>query len=80
MSKVDLNALIAALEKLNRLESRQDQLNALELVLVEAELNPSPLDFSDLMDGLELLSQMSGREAAPWDESLSDLEPFFAKV
>jgi hypothetical protein len=78
MSKIELRALIEALEVLDGCHSRQEQLDTLELLLVAAELNPSPMPFSDLMDGIELLSETSGRIAEPWDESRNDLQAFFA--
>jgi len=78
MDRIDLSALIAALEDIDRQLTRQGQLNRLELLLVEAELNPNPLPFQDITSALDLLGQVANREALPWSEAQLGLEPFFA--
>lgn len=77
-AKVDLKALITVLQDIDKQPSKQAQLDRLELFLVAAELNPNPLPFMDLSAGLDLLGEVSGREALAWGDCQTDLEPFFA--
>jgi len=76
--RVDLTALIKALQELDKQPTYEAQLNRLELLLVAAELNPNPLPFMDIVGGLDLLAQVSGREALAWGDNQANLEPFFA--
>jgi hypothetical protein len=74
---VDLTPLIELLQTLNQQDSRERQLAVIERRLVQAELDPCPLDFIDLKEGVELLNSVH-LETRTWLETALDLEPFFA--
>jgi hypothetical protein len=74
---VDLTALIELLQTLNQQDSRERQLSVMERRLVQAELDPCPLDFVDITEGVELLNSAS-LDTRHWLATATDLEPFFA--
>ena len=73
---IDLSALIRVLEKVNRETTREAQAATLERELVAAELNPSPIDFLNLSDAVNLLNaaDLPGRG---WEQADADLAGFF---
>jgi hypothetical protein len=77
MQKTDLSPLIKALEVMNQAETYEAQHAKLELILIEAELNPCPADFYNVNRALVLLAQVTNREALPWNDDRDELEPFF---
>jgi hypothetical protein len=77
MQKIDLTPLIKALEAMNQAKTYEAQLAELELILIEAELNPCPADFYNVNQALVLLAQVTSREVLPWSDDRDELEPFF---
>lgn len=75
-ANAEFRQLITLLIDLNNYETEAEQLAALELRLVEAELNPTCLDFDDLRHALKLLGKVNleGRE---WQETPSELKSYF---
>jgi hypothetical protein len=78
MINAQFTQLIKLLTELQNLDTEAEQLAAIELRLVEAELNPSCLDFEDLTRALEVLAKVNPR-AHQWTEATQDLEQFFSK-
>lgn len=75
-ANAEFRELITLLIDLNNYETEAEQLAALELRLVEAELNPTCLDFDDLKHALQLLSKVN-LEGRQWQETPSELESYF---
>lgn len=72
----EFRQLIKLLTEIDKHSTEEAQLAAIELRLVEAELNPCCLDYEDLKRALKLLSQihLTGRE---WQETAEELETYF---
>jgi len=68
--------LAELLLELNQYDTEQEQLNAIERRLVEAELNPSCYDYDNFRLAFKLLSrlELSSRE---WQETSEELEIYF---
>lgn len=68
----EFRQLIDILASISHLETEQEQLDALELRLVSAELNPDCRDIVELTHALEVLSKISakGRASANTPEHL----------
>jgi len=77
MKKLDLTPLIKALEAMNQAETYEAQHAKLELILIEAELNPDPDAFVDFAISVEMLQPTLNRELTSWHEAKADFKPFF---
>ena len=75
---IDLTALIEALQKVNRAETYEDQLTELEIALVEAELNPKPSKYTQMIWGIDLVKQIDITKRR-WQPLELDLSGFFAE-
>jgi hypothetical protein len=78
MINAEFTQLIKLLSAIKDLDTEAEQLAAIELRLVEAELNPNCLDFEHLTRALEVLAKVNPR-AYEWTENTKDLEQFFSK-
>jgi hypothetical protein len=55
----EFSQLIKLLSEINKLNSEEAQLEAIELRLVEAELNPCIMDFVEIKHALKVLSKIN---------------------
>jgi hypothetical protein len=78
MIKAEFTELIKLLSAIQNLETEAEQLAAIELRLVAAELNPNCIDFEHLTRALEVLAKINPR-SYEWTENTKDLEKFFSK-
>jgi hypothetical protein len=78
MINAEFTQLIKLLSAIKDLDTEAEQLAAIELRLVEAELNPNCLDFEHLTRALEVLAKINPR-AYEWTDKTKDLEQFFSK-
>lgn len=78
MINAEFTELIKLLSAIQNLETEAEQLAAIELRLVAAELNPNCIDFEHLTRALEVLAKINPR-AYEWTENTKDLEQFFSK-
>jgi hypothetical protein len=78
MINAEFTELIKLLSAIQNLETEAEQLAAIELRLVAAELNPNCIDFEHLTRALEVLAKINPR-SYEWTENTKDLEKFFSK-
>jgi hypothetical protein len=76
MINAEFRQLAKLLSEINHLATEEEQLAAIEIRLVEAELNPTCLDFDDLRHALKVLAKVNleGRE---WQQTPQELETYF---
>ena len=76
MINAEFRQLAKLLSEINHLATEEEQLAAIEIRLVEAELNPTCLDFDDLRHALKVLAKVNleGRE---WQHTPQELETYF---
>ena len=76
MINAEFRQLAKLLSEINHLATEEEQLAAIEMRLVEAELNPTCLDFDDLRHALNVLAKVNleGRE---WQQTPQELETYF---
>jgi hypothetical protein len=78
MINAEFTELIKLLSAIQNLDTEAEQLAAIELRLVAAQLNPNCIDFEHLTRALEVLQKINTR-AYEWTEDTKDLEQFFSK-
>jgi hypothetical protein len=78
MINADFQLLIKLLLEINEFETEAEQLAAIEMRLVETELDPSCYNFYTLKHSLSVLAKLNldGRE---WAERPTELKEFFSK-
>lgn len=76
--KVSVDYLELVLARIKDLETLEAQTAALELLVIEAELNPNPEAFYELRTAVRILSEILSRDDRDWLATDRDLKPFFA--
>jgi hypothetical protein len=74
--RIEPEALIQLLQIIEKAQTLEEQLSALELAVTAAELNPNPKDFYAIRHAIETLRDLN-LEARDWQAQGEELKPFF---